>query len=221
MSDSDCDTENIPPTEINITAKLDSAKALMKPNTLDLLIDGWLSPRMRELLLGAAEITCDEISGESGHGEGFETLAFIPFDTVRLDTNGIFNKFYQGWGAVFYKIAECLRRGQVPTVQRIKDNFARNYNKNYEVFMERGGKIEYALDALVYKTPRINDDFDSDESYEVAAYALPSTPLDWQFEIARFMCINRGGGILPKLGPHRESYGRWRRRFLGGDSSYF
>lgn len=102
MSNSDCETENIPPTEINITAKLDSAKALMKPNTLDLLIDGWLSPRMRELLLGTAQITYDEISGGSGHGEGFETLAFIPFDTVRLDTNGIFKISFTKVGERFF-----------------------------------------------------------------------------------------------------------------------
>ena len=120
---------------------------------------------------------------------------------------------------VFYKIAEILRRGQVPTVQRVKDNFTRNYNRNYEIFIEKGGRVEYAIDALLDISAR-DDGWESDGSSSEIEDALPSTPLDGQFDIVHFMCIDRGGGVLEKLGPHRESFGQWRRLFLEDDSDY-
>ena len=88
----------------------------------------------------------------------------------------------------------------------IQDTLVRQANQNYQFFIEKGGRIEYALDAILGITENVYNE--GDDGYEYVTFeddieALPSTPLDWQFDIARFMCFERGGGVLTERGPYR------------------
>jgi hypothetical protein len=94
----------------------------------------------------------------------------------------------------------------VPTCNHINDAFARQANENYQFFIEKGGRIEYALDAILSVTENVYNDGDDGCEYETIKddiEALPSTPLDWQFNISLFMCFERGGGVLTERGPYR------------------
>ena len=66
-------------------------------------------------------------------------------------------------------------------------------------------RVEFALDALLNITEYVLLDDEQcgweydDLKEQIEAY--PSTPLDGSFEIAFFMCVNRGGGSLQSRGP--------------------
>ena len=69
--------------------------------------------------------------------------------------------------------------------------------------LEAGGKVEFALDALFNKTEHVLVDGDCGWEYDdfkEQIEAHPSTPLDGSFDIAFFMCVNRGGGSLQSRG---------------------
>jgi hypothetical protein len=159
---------------------------------------------MQKLLLITAEVNGDEIMDVMRE----ETLCmrYIPLEIVLQGRTVSSKMFNDGWGAIFCCVAELLRRGMAPTCNRIKDTFARQANKNYRFFIEKGGRIEYALDAILGITENVYNDGDDGyeyETFEDDIEALPSTPLDWQFDIARFMCFERGGGVLTERGPYR------------------
>jgi hypothetical protein len=70
--------------------------------------------------------------------------------------------------------------------------------------LEAGGKVEFALDSLFHSTQKVLVDGDGVWEYELfkdQIEAHPSTPLDGSFDIAFFMCVNRGGGSLQVRGP--------------------
>jgi len=207
-----------PPRAIDILPKMACAKALMTPEAQSLLIDGWMSPRMRELILTTAVIDSDSIMMQYDQFEEAPPLDFIPrldyipsaiLETVRQGNEKLLRKFIDGWRAIFCCVADLLRRGMTPTCNHIKASFARQVNINYQFYISKGGKIEYALDAILNVTENVYKD--GDDGYEYATFeddieALPSTPLDWQFDIARFMCIETGGGELTTRGPYRSYY---------------
>jgi len=195
---------SMPPRAMDVIPKLACAKALMTPAAQTSLIDGWLSPRMHKLLLITAEIHGEEMTDVIGNET--QCMKYIPLEIFLQGRKESSKKFSDGWGAIFCCIADLLRRGMTPTCNRIKDTLLRQANQNYQFFIEKGGRIEYALDAILDITENVyneGDDGYEDETFEDDIEALPSTPLDWQFDIARFMCFERGGGVLTERGPYR------------------
>jgi hypothetical protein len=201
---SKCFSLSMPPRAVDVIPKLACAKALMTPAAQSSLIDGWLSPRMKKLLLITAEINGDEITDVIG--DETQCMRYIPLEIVLQGRKESSKRFSDGWGAIFCCIADLLRRGMTPTCNHIQDTLVRQANQNYQFFIEKGGRIEYALDAILGITENVYNE--GDDGYEYVTFeddieALPSTPLDWQFDIARFMCFERGGGVLTERGPYR------------------
>jgi hypothetical protein len=114
--------------------------------------------------------------------------------------------FITGLQIVFETVARLLEAGRAPTIDRIKSSASRGTHR-FARMLEAGGKVEFALDALFSITENVLVDGDCGWEYEVfkdQIEAYPSTPLDGSFDIAFFMCINRGGGSLESIGPYYE-----------------
>ena len=154
----------------------------------------WLSPRMVYQLLRIAEIEMDCFSDGAGN------LSYIP--------NALFKKcgnneaFLDGYKDCYKAIIRCLRQGKAPTVDRLK----KCPLASIRLYLELGGKIEYAIDAIIdlglveYEDSLLEEDPDFLD--------LPETVLDDAFEIAKAMCIDFGGGDLSmtEKGPYASRY---------------
>jgi hypothetical protein len=191
---------NLVPREIDIIPKYQSMTLLMDQSLRTHLIEGWLSPRMREMLKITAEIQGDQLLQE---GDFYEIERYIPTEMRQRDFPAYFTK---GLGIVFETVARLLEAGRVPTVDRIKSSALQSTSgsQHFTRMMEAGGKVEFALDALFHITEKVLVDGDCGWEYETfkdQIEAHPSTPLDGSFDIAFFMCVNRGGGSLQDRGP--------------------
>jgi hypothetical protein len=191
---------NMAPREIDIIPKYQSMTLLMDQSLRTHLIEGWLSPRMREMLKITAEIEGDQILHE---GDLYDVEPFIPTAMRQRDLPAY---FATGLGIVFDTAARLLGAGRVPTVDRIKSSAMRSTSgsRHFTRMLEAGGKVEFALDALFNITEKVLVNGDCGWEYEVfkeQIEAYPSTPLDGSFDIAFFMCVNRGGGSLEDRGP--------------------
>jgi hypothetical protein len=187
---------NLAPREMDIIPKYQSMTLLMDQTLRTSLIEGWLSPRMREMLKITAEIEGDQLSD----CEFYDVERFIP---TELRQGDLPDYFIKGLGIVFETVARLLRAGRVPTVDRIKSS-ALQSTQHFTRMLAAGGKVEFALDALLNMTETVLIDGDGVWEYEVfkdQVEAHPSTPLDGSFDIAFFMCVNRGGGSLQSRGP--------------------
>ena len=141
----------------------------MTQDARSLLIDGWLSPGMGKTLLITAEINSDDILE---YGREFQArqvmplsggcdflgiccIEYIPTDVLKRNTSGLYRSFIDGWGAIFGVCARILGLGLSPTVQRIRDALSlgisgSHFDKRYyQYFVEKGGRIEFALDAIL------------------------------------------------------------------------
>jgi hypothetical protein len=188
------------PDEIDIIPKYQSMTLLMDQSLRSHLIEGWLSPRMREMLKITAEIEGDQLLQE---GDFYSVEPFIP---TEIKQKALSKYFIDGFGIVFETVARLLEAGRVPTVDRIKRNALQSTSgaHNFKRMLEAGGKVEFALDALFNITEKVLIDGDCGweyESFREQIEAHPSTPLDGSFDIAFFMCINQGGGSLEDRGP--------------------
>jgi hypothetical protein len=178
-----------------------------------LLKDGWMSPRMRAILNLTAEMeTNDALSEEE---EGIRRARYIP--TPVLVQMSDYESFKGGWGLIWIVMHNMLNGGQVPTVTRIQSVLARAtkfdgiYNRqSYESFLAQGGKIEFALDALITISHNVMHVFDDGWEYvgklQEDVELQPAMPgLDDDFDLAWIMCIPRGGGSLDARGPYPAS----------------
>jgi hypothetical protein len=196
---------NLPPREMDIIPKHQSMTLLMDQSLQTHLIEGWLSPRMREMLQITAEIQGDHLFHDFDLNE---IMLFIPTET-RQNLSAYFSV---GVGIVFETVARLLRAGRAPTVDRIKRSALQSTRgiHNFTRMLNAGGKVEFVLDALFYITEKVLVDGDCGWEYETfkdQIEAHPVTPLDGSFDIAFFMCINRGGGsLLESRGPHGDSH---------------
>eukprot|EP00978_Attheya_sp_CCMP212_P031985 scaffold122904_cov62-Attheya_sp.AAC.1 len=180
-------------TSVYTNAHLEEVNALLPPDQKNLLVDGWMSPRMEHTLLHYAEIGGDTIS------DGCANLSYIPTSFKQLmGTRG----FLDGYAECLRGAASLLRRGRTPTVERIENVLPCSARRNY---IEKGGKIEYALDFMM-KSIIYDDDpmYLEDDDFQ----DLPQTPLDEAVEIAKVMCIDLGGGELDEDGggPYASCY---------------
>jgi len=212
--------------------------AAMTEAQRSVLSEGWLSPRMRKMLIITAEIDGDTFH-DAGHlfrprvptpleecCDGFNRIAYIPLHVLTRDRRGIFQSFHDGYAMCFPAIAAILRRNKAPTVQRIREELILNDHlydgRKLRFYLERGGRIEYALYAVIQITENVlvnGDDGWEYELFQEDIEALPSNPLDGRFEVARRMCVDHGGGTpQDDRGPYREVYLYEFER--GNDESY-
>jgi len=198
--------------------------AAMSQQQRSVLLEGWLSPRMKRMLTITAEINGDIFLDDVGLFQSYEPTSlerccdpfginridYIPLEVLRRDPRGLFQSFHDGYAMCFEAIAAVLRRNQAPTVQRVRNEIecGRYDNRKFRHYIDRGGRIEYALYAVIQVTENVllsGDDGWEYETFQDEIEALPSNPLDGRFEVARVMCINRGGGTpQAETGPFRE-----------------
>lgn len=195
--------------------RLDMAVALMQPSLRARLIDGWLSPRMMGMfqhaigsILSAVEDDCDWDPDIN-----IARSEYLPPDVLETHRNRFSDSFKMGWEALFQAIASLLDHNQAPTIQRVQERVGYRIN----AYRAGGGKISYALDALLSITR--NGCFDGDDGWEFCFFEedmeahpedYPPTPLDTDFELARIKCLGLGAGdTIPEHGPYRHN-GRGR-----------
>jgi hypothetical protein len=83
--------------------------------------------------------------------------------------------------------------------------------RKYYHFVQRGGKIEYALDALINVCNNIHttkgDDGWMYDLYQDEIEAHPATPLDSFYDLARLKCFEINGNlILHPRGPYNHNF---------------
>jgi hypothetical protein len=190
QNENDFDTAmgmKLAPEEIDIIPKYQSMTLLMDQTLRTHLNEGWLSPRMRELLKITAEIEGDQLLQE---GDFYEIEPFIPTEMKQRDFP---EDFIDGLGIVFETIARLLEAGRVPTVDRIQRSALQSTSgaHHFKRMLEAGGKVEFALDALFNITEKLLVAGDCGWEYEdfkEQIKAHPSTPLDGSFGIG-FLCV--------------------------------
>lgn len=173
---------------------LSNAMLLMPPSQKKALVNGWLSPRMAYQLLRSAQLEGDAIS------DGCGNLSYIPDTLWRC--SGQTSAFLLGYQACYVAAAHYLRKGKAPTVDLIRASSSPAI-RCIRGYLAQGGKIEYALDAMIDLACQIEED---DLEYDNQYLELPTTALDDAFEVAKVMCIDLGGGKLEEKGPHVTRY---------------
>jgi len=209
--------------EVDVIPKFETAKALMTSEQRSSLIEGWMPPRMYECLL----LTCDHEEPKADIAAGlytrnqptplddvcrsdeFSRIEYIPMSVLKSDSRGIFKSFHDAWKMIVAAIWAILKRREVPTVNRIEQELHTGLYDLRKIrhYKDKGGKVEFALDAVLKVTENVFKDGDDGWEYcyceeEIEAH-IP-TPLDEMYDVARCMCINRGGGTLDRPGPHRD-----------------
>jgi hypothetical protein len=110
-----------------------------------------------------------------------------------------FENLLEGYRLVWLISGYLLSTGLPPTVQNVKtglDN-ALTPEEKEELLGISGFEIEYALDALLDVTNNVwegKHDGWSKNSIQSELDAIPATPLDDIYDIAWFMCVDRGHG---------------------------
>lgn len=206
---------DIPVKPSDILKKQECILLLMEKEDKRLLIDGWMSPRMLLALSKSADTTYSSL--DSLHVEfrfeengptpfstccsrfgGIDHINYIPPDILRAkNPNGLYESFAIGWRMVWVAIVSLLEMGLVPTKSRVEEEIQRLCRQNVRNFdwrswsrhfLDKGGKIEYALDALLVQTSNViskGDDgweyYDCEDEFE----ALCKTPFDESFDLAR------------------------------------
>mmetsp|Transcript_5709 Transcript_5709/g.8687 ORF Transcript_5709/g.8687 Transcript_5709/m.8687 type:complete len:606 (-) Transcript_5709:376-2193(-) len=217
-----------PVRQVDVVPKLRCLQGLLPQSTKSLLTDGWMSPRMKEMLLTTAALEMDSILHESqvnfqrNHPmplsaccdfcNGINRIDYIPASVLSgpINQNGLYKSFHDGWGLCFKAIHDALKDGHTPTIHQLEQYLTSgNYDyRKYQHFLTKGGKVEFAVDAVLNITRNVA--VDGDDGWEYCMFqneieAHPSTPLDKAFDIARFKCINEGGGVGSFRGPYRET----------------
>ena len=190
-----------------------------------ILIDGWLSQRMKFMLRLTAEneffmfeegtstlFRQNNPSSLNDCSLFFNRIGYIPLSVLQQDSRGLFESFHDGYFYCFQAIEMILRRNETPTVRRIEEeiiNRSDHYDQDkFHHYINRGGLIEFALYAVIQITENVL--VDGDDGYEYSSFVdeiekLPSNPMDSRFDLARLMCIERGGGIVQECtGPFQE-----------------
>lgn len=187
---------------------------LMKDSEKRQLIDGWMSPRMLLALKISAELGYDMIGDLDGvsfqkfkptplsdccalFSFGIHRMEHIPPTALRAyNPDGLYKSFVDGWQIVWGAIMTLLQRNLVPTKTRVENEIVRlcceqRYSfdsRKWQHFKDKGGKIEYALDAILHQTRNVCVDGDDGWEYDIFEdqfNALDATPLDLAFDLAR------------------------------------
>ena len=216
----------------DVIERFESIKALTPTNLHQHLIDGWLSPRMMEMLKTTAGVGCKsmEVSSMKNNGPtplkeccglfgGIPFIEYIPTCVLKqINPKGLYKSFFDGWKIVWEAMLKVLHNEQIPTITKVREHIdflcsiGGGRNKiNY--FLNKGGKIEYALDALLCVTQNVHvtgDDYWVYEEYNDEIEVHLTTPLDSAYDMARVICleINEDNFKAQPTGPYRN-YGEW------------
>ena len=210
-----------------IIPKLDTATALMTQEQRSSLIEGWMPPRMHECLLttceheepdddaGTLQFTRNQPTPledilQSGDSMDFSRVEYIPLSVLKSDPRGIFKSFRDAWKMIICAILAILRSREVPTVNKIDRELCTGlYDlRKIEHYKSKGGKIEFALDAILKVTENVVKNGDDGWEYGVFEEEIEAhdpTPLDEMYDVARFMCFNREVGRHLNLVPTEMS----------------
>ena len=171
--------------ESDVIPPYETIVALMTSDENAKLVDGWMPPKLFYLMKYHAGSEIDDLLELIG---GYSPrLAFIPESVLKNYPNGQLYPCLEAFSFCFQKICEIMDSGRSPTVERIVDRL--QSRPIYEDFASKGGKVEHALDLLLYAAKYESEDI-LDESEDI----LEESHLDGMFELARYMLINRGGG---------------------------
>jgi len=214
---------------IDVNMFVESAFPLMTSNARDELVDGWLSPRMMYMLTITAELASDGIRDDFNSVRfqknrptslevccgvcGIRHFDYIPTEVFQRNPEGLFQSFCDGWAIAWEAITNLLQNKQAPTksqVEREIDRIGTDIRK-WNHFVQKGGKIEYALDALFSVTRNVL--VDGDDGWEYAVFkddieAHPATPFDGAFDVARVKCfgITNGNFREQPKGPYHHNF---------------
>ena len=199
------------------------------PNELrELLIDDWLSPRVFMMLKITAETTLSdwigphiwvqfEQDGPTPIRRFISSMRFqfeyIPLWVLDENLGGFYKKFIDGWGVVWIAIRNAIMKRKAPTLSRIYKEIQvldEEAISSYNYFVEREGSIEFALDALVKITERVDRIGEADwvyEHYQSEIESLPATFLDSRFDLVRksLLEINADNEQEKPSGPYDQS----------------
>lgn len=136
---------------------------------------------------------------------------YIPPEVFQRNPQGLYEGFNTGWSMICRAIADILQRKQAPTVTRIRNDTAQCSGgfidiRKYRHFLEKGGNIEFALDAVLSITENVllnGGDGWEYETFKDAIEAHPATDLDGAFDVARVKCLEIREGDRPvRMGPY-------------------
>ena len=194
----ECFFVNLSPREDHVMKTYECLKLLMPQDKRNDLVDGWMSPRMKLVLECTTERCLEDIH------LGFWELRYFPPTHKNVNVSAL-KVFVM---AVWKHVGSILNSRCTPTVQRIKDKFDEEEYRmpSVSVAWSQGMKIEYVLDELLDKSECMVKEHSIEfmGDYEDEMETLPTNPLDGNFDLARVMCINRGGGTLQNRGPYRH-----------------
>lgn len=190
---------------------MNSASVLMPPEISSKLIDGWLSPRMIWVLDCTLQHEIDEdnlygrpqifqkfkpASLEDCCGfDGIRRIDYIPGEVLEQNSEGFYKSFADGWEIAWKAMHLVVSRREAPTISRVQHEITNRMGcdlRKWNHFTQKGGKVEYAIDALLKITQNVV--IDGDDGWEYCIFedeieAILATPFDKAFDIARVKCL--------------------------------
>ena len=206
------------PVEMDVIPPYETMYALMDSHMKVKLSEEWLPPRMRQMLLTTAELEGDELREN--------ILRYVPADAIQNFSGRSRDKLYAGFEHCFKVLGHLLRYGMVPTVEhanKMVNHYPMDRRRSFDPFLDEGGRFEFVIDALLDITENVfvqGDDGWEYETFEEEIEAFIETPFDGMFDLARFMLINRGGGVLEGRGPYELSANDVSDSCYGGRDRY-
>jgi hypothetical protein len=151
---------------------------------------------------------------------GIDRIEFIPPDILYShNPDGLYKSFADGWRMAWGAIMKLLQRGIVPTKSRVEDAIDQLCHNRYDDFdyrkwqhfLSKGGKVEYALDAILVQTKNVcvhGDDGWEYGMFEDDFNALDATPFDLAFDLARVKCLELTDENMREqpMGPYRANF---------------
>lgn len=184
---------------LDVMPFVNSASLLMSPQMSSRLIDGWFSPRMIQLL--DCTVT-HELYDSSLHDQdslfqkfkptslkecccclcGIPRIEYIPPEVLERNSEGFYKSFADGWEIAWKAIQSVLsRKSEIPTISRVEYEINCRMEcdlRKWNHFIQKGGKVEYAIDGLLRITQNVvmkGDDGWEYHMFEDLIEALPSS----------------------------------------------
>lgn len=162
-------------------------------------LGGFLSPRMREILLSAAETTYESISFDSNRDDDAERWCDENEDVFRYLPEYILESFRVNKGMIigfcelWKHLASCLRENKLPTEANIL-LLVRNGNgwlrRCHNLFLQNSGTVSSVATMLFWKAMDLEAHHESEKKeFDAAAWdSLPKCRNDREFGFVSGMC---------------------------------
>lgn len=198
--------------------------ALIPSGSSDELIDEWLSPRMMKMFEITAELSVNIVKEDSdvffvkdkatplsqcAGVFGVHLIHYIPTEILHQNCQGLYKSFCDGWGIVWSAIVKVIHNRQAPTITRIEQEIhAMGADlRKWHHFQQKGGKIDYALDALFDVTKKVYRNGDYHWVYNNCKddiEKIPATESDDMFDVAQAKCFETD--ICQVMGPYFHNF---------------